>query len=119
MTWIDAREPGFAKAYPYGAWVYDAKGRALQGVIACNSDTGEVLTADCTLVQVFWYSVLNRRWPPPKRRDMWLRRLFLPFGDSIGTRHGFWPAPLTLIIKQATPATQQLLATAETQEVTE
>ena len=117
MTWIDAREPGFAEAHPYGAWVYDAKGRLLQGVIACNPDTGEVLTAACTPVQAFWSSVLNRRWPPPKRRDEWLRCLFLSFGDSIATRHGFWPAPLTLISKQA--ATQQLLATVEAQEVTE
>lgn len=113
MSWLDARDPSFPVAHPYGAWLYDARGRMLEGVIACNPDTGEVLTAACTSVQAFWSGVLNRRWP--RRREAWIRCLFLTFGDSIATRHGFWPAPLTLISKQS--ATQQLLASVEAVEV--
>jgi len=84
---IAAWDPGFKERYPRGAVVRDALGRKLHRVVACNLATGEVVIADTR--------------PPLLNRVVWLfckRPLLGGFGwNYIHRRHGFWPAPLTIM----------------------
>jgi hypothetical protein len=41
---LDANTPAFQQQYPNGATVYDRLGRQLRGVVACNPETGEVIS---------------------------------------------------------------------------
>ena len=45
MTMIDASSPTFRQQYPNGAIVRDRLGRRLCGVVGCNPETGEVISA--------------------------------------------------------------------------
>ncbi len=57
---LDANDPAFQQQYPNGATVYDRTGRRIANVIACNPETGEVITFDS--------SQLTRAcgfWPAP------------------------------------------------------
>lgn len=101
MAWIDCREPGFWEHYPHDLLITDRLGRKLDLVVACNPLTGEVITMEPTLCQKLWHALLTPHWRG------WRRAFFpdfpapyatpaLPFGEEIASRHGFWPAPLTL-----------------------
>jgi hypothetical protein len=78
MPILDANDPAFFEQYPNGATVYDAWGRRLHSVVACNPETGEVIRLRFTLHWRWWLS----RW----------RLVRLP-----ERRHGFWPAPLRVV----------------------
>jgi hypothetical protein len=41
---IDANDPAFQQQYSNGAIVRDRLGRQLRGVVACNPETGEVIS---------------------------------------------------------------------------
>lgn len=79
----------FTKQYPHGALVHDRLGRKLDHVFGCDPLTGEVIMYDFR--PVFWNRILNgsirlRRW------DYWRWHI----RSGLPTRHGFWPAPLTI-----------------------
>jgi hypothetical protein len=91
-------DPSNPHLYPCGV-VFDANGRRLDRVIACNPETGEVVMADprqSMLEHVTQLLGLSRRVDlfRPHRLSWW-DRLFL---DSRYYRHGFWPAPLRLYV---------------------
>jgi hypothetical protein len=93
---LDANDLNFAARYPYGAIVRDRWGRRIPGVIACNPETGEVITYGMGWVAHAWHGFL---WSGPKRGPLTWRfyRRFLPAGGGyLDRRHGFWPAPLTI-----------------------
>lgn len=48
MTMLDANSPTFHQHYPYGAIVRDRLGRLVRGVVACDPETGEVVTSKMT-----------------------------------------------------------------------
>lgn len=75
------------KSHPQGCWVFDATGRQLHGVFACDPDTGEVIMVD-------WRPTLWQRLTSRLRRSSPWNLLTLR--SHIPTRHGFWPAPLTI-----------------------
>lgn len=77
MTMLHAAE--VLQRHPQGCLVFDATGRRLDYVLACDPETGEVLR----------YA--------PRRAKPWLPRLIRGWGYA--TRHGFWPAPLRLVPK--------------------
>ena len=54
---IYATDPKFRKQYPNGCDIYDARGRLLLCVFACNPETGEVIRFDGS-----W---LTGQWPAP------------------------------------------------------
>jgi hypothetical protein len=80
---LDANDPNFFQRYPNGATVYDRTGRQLHGVVACNPDTGEVVRWDESRIVG---AVLRMA---RGREEIWIFR-----------RHGFWPAPLTVVPNQ-------------------
>jgi hypothetical protein len=45
MPMLDANDPTFFQLYPNGCTVYDRLGRRLTGVVACDPQTGEVVSA--------------------------------------------------------------------------
>lgn len=93
---LDANDPNFAARYPYGATVRDRWGRLIPGVMACNPETGEVITYGMGWVAHAWHGFL---WSGPKRGPLTWRfgRRFLPAGGGcLDRRHGFWPAPLAI-----------------------
>jgi len=71
--------------YGLGANVYDAIGRKMKHVMACDLETGEV---------IMWsqgtYSPLD--WIRWRLRRAGLRWDWL-YSGTVHTRHGFWPAP--------------------------
>jgi len=84
MTMLEV--PEFRQLYPRGAVVRDRLGRRLENVHACDPDTGEVIMVD-------WRPTLWQRLTGPMRRDqMWYWMTL----RGIPTRHGFWPAPLSI-----------------------
>lgn len=85
------------KLYPRGLWVFDATGRQLSHVMACDPETGEVIVwSEGTYSPLDWIRWRLRRVKPRLRWD-WL------YSGSIHMRHGFWPAPLRLVAKEPTP----------------
>ena len=73
--------------HPQGCWVFDATGHRLDHVFACNPDTGEVIMVD-------WRPTLWQRLTSTLRRSS--RWNWLTLRSHVPTRHGFWPAPLTI-----------------------
>ena len=104
MTMLDANSPTFRQQYPNGAIVRDRLGRQLRGVVACNPETGEVITCDMGWIAKAWFNALWVQDPftyTYLRRFDWLRigpRLLREtvVNGEILRRHGFWPAPLTV-----------------------
>ena len=45
---IDANDPTFRQQYPNGAIVRDRLGELVRGVVACDPETGEVVTSKMT-----------------------------------------------------------------------
>jgi hypothetical protein len=90
MPMLDAADAAFRAMYPHWARVYDARGRELRQVTACNPDTGEVVMVD-------WRPTLWDRLTRPlrTRRLSWWR--WLAYRSGLPRRHGFWPAPLTVV----------------------
>jgi hypothetical protein len=73
---LDARDPAFQQQYPYGCHVYDAWGRPIRFVQACNPETGEVIRM---------VSAINGT------------ALASNVSGGPWRRHGFWPAPLRVV----------------------
>jgi len=71
---LDARSPAFRRLLPNGCYIYDARGRLLRMVVACNPETGEVIRYQCNSETV----ATNANGGPRMR-------------------HGFWPAPLRVV----------------------
>ena len=95
----------FWATYGFGAKVYDVTGRRMRSVLACNPETGEVITCDTGWIAKAWMRVLWVQDPITYtylRRFDWLRirpRLLREtvVGGEIWRRHGFWPAPLRVV----------------------
>jgi hypothetical protein len=85
MTMLEV--PEFRQLYPRGAVVRDRLGRRLENVHACNPDTGEVIMVDWR--PTLWQQLTRRL----RRSPDWS---WLAFRAGIPTRHGFWPAPLSI-----------------------
>jgi hypothetical protein len=82
----------FHAIYGFGAKVYDATGRLLSHVTACNPETGEVIRFDDTWLTRAWIRVLlAMRGNRPRYLGV-----FTPAGQLL-TRHGFWAAPLRVV----------------------
>ena len=45
---LDANDPTFRQQYPNGAIVRDRLGELVRGVVACDPETGEVVTSKMT-----------------------------------------------------------------------
>jgi hypothetical protein len=90
MPMLDASEHAFRAMYPTWARVYDARGRELKSVMACDPLTGEVVMVD--LRPSFWDRLMR---PLRARRLSWWR--WLAYRSGLPTRHGFWPAPLRIV----------------------
>ena len=71
---LEADTPSLREQYPNGCQIYDARGRLLRLVVACNPETGEVIRCESDGKAV----ALNVSGGPWKR-------------------HGFWPAPLRVV----------------------
>ena len=103
MAMIYPRE--FWAAYGFGATVYDATGRKIRNVMACNPETGEVITCDAGWIAKAWLMVLWVKDPFSHAYRWRLGRLRLPsrlpryevVGGEVLRRHGFWPAPLRVV----------------------
>lgn len=85
-----ANDPAFHELYPHGAEVFDARGRKLRLVTACNPETGEVVMFD--LRPAPFDRFLFRFRKPHHRWWNWLL-----YCHSVQRRHGFWPAPLRVV----------------------
>lgn len=101
MTMLHASE--VLQRHPQGCWVFDATGRRLGSVFACDPETGEVITHDMPWVARAWMPLM---WAKVRRRDMFdwrrgARFLHSPGEGCLLTRHGFWPAPLHLVPKRS------------------
>jgi hypothetical protein len=97
MPMLEANDDAFWLENFDGAVVFDARGRQLRSVIACNPLTGEVIRADFRTS--LWSRMVRPLWPIAQG---WLRELV--FGFTTSTRHGFWPAPLTVVDRRAAAA---------------
>ena len=91
MTLLEAATKKFVSKYPTGAHVYDKHGREIKHVTACNPVTGEVLRIDSrpplfNLLLMKYQHAIGPRL---------MRIMFVSSGFR--RRHGFWPAPLTLV----------------------
>jgi hypothetical protein len=84
---LDARS--VLALHPQGLDVHDARGRQLHGVFACDPETGEVIMVD-------WRPTLWHRLTTTLRTMRHQRWRWLAFRSHVPTRHGFWPAPLTI-----------------------
>jgi hypothetical protein len=90
MSMLCANDPRFRELYPNWANVYDARGRRLLDVMACDAATGEVVMYD---PRPDPWDRLFHYLTPSRRARWWRLRSRLP------TRHGFWPAPLRIVPK--------------------
>ena len=81
----------FLERHPAGARVYDRHGRELPNVMACDTATGEAIL-----------------WLPNEGLHIWLDQKLHQIGNhfkldhfklQLRERHGFWPAPLTVVLK--------------------
>ena len=108
MTMLDANDPTFQRQHPNGAIVRDRLGRQLRGVVACDPETGEVITCDMGWVAKAWLRVLWAKDPLSHAYRWRLGRLRFPsrlpryevVNGEIMRRHGFYPAPLTIEHRQ-------------------
>jgi hypothetical protein len=80
--------------HPQGCWVFDATGRQLKHVHACDPDTGEVIMVDWR--PTLWQQITSRL----RRSSRWN---WLTLRSHVPTRHGFWPAPLHIVPKPVWP----------------
>jgi hypothetical protein len=83
MPMLDANDDAFWQHFTDGAVVFDARGRQLHNVVACDPLTGEVVMVDLR--------------PAP-----WWQHL--AYRTGIPRRHGFWPAPLTVVDRRTAAA---------------
>lgn len=90
MPMLDASDPAFQALYPHFAQVFDATGRQLHNVVACDPLTGEAVMVD--LRPSLWDQLTL---PLRRQRLRWWRHL--AYRTSIPRRHGFWPAPLRIV----------------------
>lgn len=98
MPMLDANDPAFQERYPNGAIVRDRLGRKLSNVVACDPETGEVITLTVLPIVAWWARV---RWRIVDGHRLWQPRGELAIvGDELARRHGFWPAPLTIEPRQ-------------------
>jgi hypothetical protein len=72
---LDANDPAFREQYPNGAIVRDRLGRLLSGVVACHTETGEVIKHTQTeggIVET------HQTWPAPLTIEpcQWLHNRF-------------------------------------------
>lgn len=85
MPMLDANDPTFRQQYPNGATVRDRLGRQLRGVVACDPETGEVISV----------VGLNDKAPMGERPEP------LPAVEGmLRLRREFYPAPLTIEPRQ-------------------
>ena len=85
------------KLYPRGLWVFDATGRRLTHVMACDPETGEVVRwPQGAWSPQDWIRGQLRRIRPRLQWD-WI------YGGALHKRHGFWPAPLRVVPKDPWP----------------
>ena len=88
MPMLAANDASFRRQYPNYAKVYDAWGRELRHVKACNPETGEVISYGMGWIAKALHGLL---WARPSRNG-------LNAGEhELLTRHGFWPAPLRVV----------------------
>ena len=118
MPMLDANDPAFQRQYPNWAKVYDAWGRELRHVKACNPETGEVISYGMGWIAKALHGLLWAR-DPRSFQVIWRPRILLPWarpsrsgliaGDhELLRRHGFWPAQLRVVanmprVKAETP----------------
>ena len=89
MTLIYPKE--FWATYGFGAKVYDATGRRVRRVMACNPETGEAIVfAKARVSPMDWLRRCLRRIKPRLRWE-WI------YSGEPCKRHGFWPAPLRVV----------------------
>jgi hypothetical protein len=90
---LNANNPEFSARYPLGATVRDRWGRLIPRVIACDPETGEVISYDGTWLTGEWLRLTRRL-----RIGVVTRHVFRWASPSGGLlrRHGFWPAPLKI-----------------------
>jgi hypothetical protein len=88
MTMLTAAE--ILSRHPQGCWVFDATGRRLANVFACDPTTGEAVIWCQAPSPLAWLVGLL---PRPRPTWPWLYRSEIP------RRHGFWPAPLHIVPK--------------------
>lgn len=99
---LDANSTGFI--HPHGATVRDRWGRRILGVMACNPETGEVISCNGTWLTGQWLRLTHRfRVVVVTRHAL---RWVSPSGGFLRC-HGFWPAPLAIEAKQPDPAAIQ------------
>lgn len=80
----------FWRLHGFGAKVYDATGRELRYVCACDPLTGEVIMCCFRSNPLDWIRWRLKKVTPRLRWD-WIYRGELP------CRHGFWPAPFMVV----------------------
>lgn len=90
MAILDANDAIFKVLYPCGASVYDATGRCIPDVVACDPITGEVIRIAGRWASPMHALFSRYRQPAP---SWWT---WLHYRDCLPRRHGFWPAPLTV-----------------------
>lgn len=92
---LDANTPEFRAQYPNYCKVYDARGRQIPFVTACNPETGEVIRMDGSWLTGQWLRLTRPRWrlgATTNHGFMWM-----VCGCEPLEKHGFWPAPLRLV----------------------
>lgn len=95
---LDASDPLLLDLCPNGVIVRDRLGRQLWNVVACNPETGEVITLAVLPVVAWWARV---RWRVTRGDRFWqVGGSLAVVGDELARRHGFWPAPLTIEPRQ-------------------
>jgi len=97
---LDGNDPAFQQQYPNGAVVRDRLGRQVRYVVACNPETGEVITCEMGWIAMAWHKVLWPQDPSRLHRFRFNYGRFQVTGGGILRRHGFWPAPLTVTPRQ-------------------
>jgi len=109
MTMLEANDPSFWEQYPSGAKAYDAWGREILQVKACNPETGEVISHGMGWIARTWHRLLWANDPSSlchhhiwRMRGLWplakVPRHELIAGEHVLlTRHGFHPAPLRVV----------------------
>ena len=81
MPMLDARD--IWRRYDCPSMVVDATGRELRNVAACNPETGEVIMYETRPFIRFLGGIKGNFYA-------------IADGGQLATRHGFWPAPLTI-----------------------
>lgn len=98
MPMLDAIDPAFRERYSNGCIIRDRLGRQLLNVVACNPETGEVITYSVLPIVAWW---IRARWRISGSPRSWQVMLPASMHDAfLLRRHGFWPAPLTIEPRQ-------------------